>query len=116
MKRIIWMFALALVGFALGWNGQGSHFDPRDVTVATLWGACIGFGIGTIFGENRRRSTLLAAWTVTLMLVGCLLSPLVPFADIRVQFAIAGAIGGFLGLSIGLFQMRHHHSRSVPQH
>lgn len=107
MKRLIWTLAMAIVGFGLGWHGQGARYEPGSVATATLWAACIGFGFGNIFDNRRPKNRLLILyWAFTLALAGTFFSPLVPLAQFTAQVVVAGAAGALLGVLIGFAQLK----------
>jgi membrane associated rhomboid family serine protease len=119
MKRLLWTAALAVGGFALGWQDQGGRLEPQHVLLVTVWFAAIGFGFGSIFSKRRPSNWLLVCyWAFTLGLVAVIFSGFVPLASFPAQAAVAGAIGGLLGGAVGfaqwkLSERRHNAERPV---
>src|SRR5271163_1130722 len=67
MKKLLWTAALAVGGFALGWQDQGGRLEPQHVLLVTAWFAAIGFGFGSIFAKRRPRKGLFVFyWAFTL--------------------------------------------------
>jgi hypothetical protein len=114
MKRIIWTLAMAIAGFALGWHGKATPADSESVIIATVWGACIGFGFGSIFSKHRPKNPLLVFyWALTLALIGAFFSPLVPLAHFVAQVAVAAIVGALLGFVLGCLQVRFANSKQA---
>jgi hypothetical protein len=119
MKRIIWTLSMAVAGLFLGWKGQGSRVDLLEVGTAVIWSAAVGFGFGSIFGQQVGRRWLLIYWAVTLALVGAFFGPLLPIPWFLAQEAVAVVLGALVGISIGLLQLRMARPRMavpVPPH
>jgi hypothetical protein len=107
MKRLFWTAALAISGFALGWQDQGGRLEPRHVLLVTVWFAAIGFGFGSIFAKRRPgRGLFVFYWAFTLGLVAMIFSGFVPAANPPTQVAVAGTVGAVLGLIVGVAQVR----------
>lgn len=107
MKRLLWTAALAVGGFALGWQDQGGRLEPQHVLLVTVWFAAIGFGFGSIFAKYRPSKGLFVFyWAFTLGLVAMIFSGFVPASYLPTQVAIAGATGVLLGLIVGVAQVK----------
>lgn len=107
MKRLLWTAALAVGGFALGWQDQGGRLEPQHVLLVTVWFAAIGFGFGSIFAKRRPSKGLFVFyWAFTLGLVAMIFSGFVPASYLPTQVAIAGTIGALLGLIAGIAQVK----------
>jgi FtsH-binding integral membrane protein len=107
MKRLLWTVAMAVGGFALGWQDQGGRLEPQHVLMITVWFASIGFGFGSIFAKRRPRKGLFVFyWAFTLGLMAMIFSGFVPVANLPTQVAVAGTIGALLGLIVGVAQVK----------
>ncbi len=114
MKRLLWTAALAVGGFALGWQDQGGRSEPQHVLLVTVWFAAIGFGFGSIFAKRRPRKGLFVFyWAFTLGLVAIIFSGFVPAANVTTQVVVAGTIGALLGLIVGVAQVKLSSSQST---
>lgn len=94
------------MGFSFGWFGQGYPFNFAMLAVFTVWGACIGFGFGSIFAQRSPSSRHIVYWAITLALVGSLLFPLVPLRFVFGQVAVAALFGAVVGLLAGSLHMK----------
>lgn len=106
MKRILWTFLLALAGFWFAWIGQGKRSDLVLLPIFTVWGACVGFGLGSIFDQRIGSKHLVLYWSLTSGLAVLILFPLMPFRSVLVQLAAAFAIGGLTGVFVGTAHLR----------
>jgi|ERR1700733_1449570 len=107
MKRLLWTAIMAVGGFAIGWQDQGSRLETEHVLMITVWFAAIGFGFGSIFTKRPPRKWLLVFyWVFTLGLVAMIFSGFVPAANLPTQAAIAGIIGALLGMVVGVLQVK----------
>lgn len=102
MKRIFWTVGMAIIGFGFGWNAQGIRFEIGMVVVSTVWAACIGFGLGSIFSNSPSGKKRVIYWSFTLALVGAFLGPLVSVPNSFAQEVVATASGACAGLILGL--------------
>jgi hypothetical protein len=112
MKRLLWTVAMAVAGFAIGWQDQGIRLDPSHVITLTVWFALIGYGFGSIFAKRLPKWTLLVHWALTMALVGSIFAPFVPFTYYPAQVAVAGLVGALLGVVMGFVQIKS----SSPRH
>jgi hypothetical protein len=104
MKRMLWTLGMSLVGFYFGWDAQGYHpLNLWLLAVPIIWAGAIGYGIGSIFTENRpvRR---IAYWVATFGLVGTLFAPAIPFAASAARFGLGALAGAFAGAVFGALQ------------
>lgn len=106
MKRIFWTVGVALVGLWFGWFGQGYPFNFAMLAVFAIWGACIGFGFGSVFDKGTSGTRYIICWAVTLAFVGALLFPLVPLRFTAGQVGVAAALGAMAGLLVGSLHVK----------
>jgi hypothetical protein len=106
MKKIFWTIGVALVGFWFGWFGQAYPFNFALLVIFTVWGACIGYGFGSIFTQRIPTRRLIIEWAITIALVGSLLFPFVPLRLLLAQVGVAAAMGALVGTLIGTFQLK----------
>jgi len=98
---------MTVVGFGLGWHGQGARYEPENVATITLWFGCIGFGFGSIFSKRRPSDGLFIFYRAfTLALIGVFFFPFVPLSPFAAQVVIAAAVGALLGAVMGFAQLR----------
>lgn len=114
MKRILWTLIMATVGCALGYHGSGVSLDVRAIVTGTLWGACIGYGLGSIFDPRSTGKKPVFYWAFSLAFIGAFFSPLVPIRYFPLQVIVAGASGVLLGAIIGLAQLKFSGARQRP--
>ncbi len=114
MRRVFWTVGMGIAGLLLGLKGQDTPADVWWTALGTIWGASIGYGLGTIFDEKRPTKRLVTYWAVTLALVGPFFGLLIdagvqPYASVT-QRTIVGAIsalaGTLSGLLVGTMQSR----------
>jgi hypothetical protein len=106
MKRVLWTAFAALAGFWFGWLGQGKPSDLVLLPILTIWGGCIGYGLGSIFDQRTPTKRLIVYWAITLALVGSLLFPFIPFRFPVTQVGVAAAIGALVGILVGTLQLK----------
>jgi hypothetical protein len=106
MKRLFWTAGVALVGFWFGWFGQGYPFNFVVLATFTIWGGCIGYGLGSIFDQRTPTRRLIVYWAITLGLLGSLLFPILPFHFVLAQVGVAAAIGALVGTLVGAIQLK----------
>jgi len=106
MKRVLWTIFLALGGFWFAWIGQGKRSDLILLPIFTTWGACIGFGLGSIFDHRVGNKYLVLCWSLISGLTVLILFPLMPFGSVLMQLAVAFAIGVMAGALIGTVHLR----------
>src|SRR5437773_1464432 len=82
-KRFFWTLGLALVGLWFGVQSVNFLTNFGLLAVCPIWGASIGYGVGTIFDQRRVGRRIILYWSVTLVLVGILFSPAVPLNSLR---------------------------------
>jgi uncharacterized membrane protein len=110
MKPVLWTVGMAAAGLLLGLKGQDTAADIWVTVFITLWFASIGFGIGSIFNQNKPSKWVVVYWAGTLALVFPFLSlalaaaTLTGFPDFsdRQQIAV-GILGAFVGAILGVF-------------
>jgi hypothetical protein len=111
IKRLTWTIAMAIIGLVLGYHGAGidskGHLVVREIVIATSWGACIGFGVGSIVSKPRYGKPYVAYWIATLALVAGLFAPFIPFENFILQVLAASGIGAFVGAVVGVASVRH---------
>jgi hypothetical protein len=106
-KRLTWTLGMTLVGFGLGWHGQGDPNDHWSLLIATWWGAFIGFGFGSIFDKRfHGRAILVFYWAFTLALLTSFFSAAVPLSGFPARLGVAASVGALLGVAIGIAQFR----------
>jgi hypothetical protein len=114
MRRVLWTAGVGLVGFGVGWFGQGLGQEAHTIdlaflaplTIFTLWGCSIGYGFGNIFGQIVPRKSLIIYWIITLALGALLFSGFVPFSSYAAKLPTAAAIGALVGALIGTVHLR----------
>jgi hypothetical protein len=107
MKRVFWTVGMGTVGLLLGLKGQDTPSDIWWTALGTIWGASIGYGLGTIFDQDRPTRHLVMYWAATLALVGLFFGLLIgagvqPYASVA-QRTVAGLVGTLAGVLFGLF-------------
>jgi hypothetical protein len=107
MKRVFWTVGMGTVGLLLGLKGQDTPTDIWWTALGTIWGASIGYGLGTIFDQDRPTRHLVMYWAATLALVGLFFGLLIgagvqPYASVA-QRTVAGLVGTLAGVLFGLF-------------
>lgn len=107
MKRVFWTVGMGTVGLLLGLKGQDTPSDIWWTALGTIWGASIGYGLGTIFDQDRPTRHLVIYWAATLALVGLFFGLLIgagvqPYASVA-QRTVAGLVGALAGVLFGLF-------------
>jgi len=107
MKRVFWTVGMGTVGLLLGLKGQDTPADIWWTALGTIWGASIGYGLGTIFDQDRPTRHLVMYWAATLALVGLFFGLLIgagvqPYASVA-QRTVAGLVGTLAGVLFGLF-------------
>jgi len=121
MRKLIWTLGMGIIGFLLGYHGLSVRvyghwlFTVRDLALATLWDASIGFGFGSIFGEGRPpRKRLIFWWGFTLTLLAAFFAPAFRFLlpDSHVDhvtpglFALSSVVGALFGVLLGNWHYR----------
>jgi membrane protein YqaA with SNARE-associated domain len=124
MKRVFWTVGMGTVGLLLGLKGQDTPSDIWWTALGTIWGAGIGYGLGTIFDQARPTRHLVMYWAATLVLVGLFFGLLIgagvqPYASVA-QRTVAGLVGALAGMLFGLFvgkvQLRRLNRKSQDSH
>jgi hypothetical protein len=114
MRRILWTAGLALIGFWGGWYAQGYPLNVAILAIFTLWGACIGFGLGSIFSE-RRSTRRVMYWAATFGLIGPAPAFALPLTSVAARLLV-GALGGIvLGTLFGILQAWVTHRTNVRE-
>jgi len=120
MRRVFWTVGMGIAGLVLGLKGQDTPADIWWTALGTIWGASIGYGLGTVFDQKRPTKRLVVYWAATLALIGPFFGLLIgagvqPYASVA-QRTVAGAIGALagtvLGLLVGTIQLRRIRRRS----
>lgn len=116
LKRVSWAVVLGIGGLCIGGVAGGSEGSLAGF----LWGACIGYGFGSIFDTRQAAKRLVVYWGITLALIGISLGVLFGVPAQRSE-TVAGAIGGGLGALcgslIGVIQLLwRRHRKSQAQH
>jgi len=112
MKRAAWILGMAAAGAFVGLKSDYPGNIPWGAVIGAAWGGGIGYGFGTIFDTKSLHRPIIAAWTMTLALVGILVGMLaaVVVNPHRAEWqsnaaAVAGACcGALLGYAIGRIQ------------
>jgi hypothetical protein len=116
-RRILWTAGVGFVGFFIGGSGGG----VRGSALGLLWGSSIGFGFGSIFGQEHHTKRVVLYWGVTLALTGIFFGLVIgagffPY-DSVVQLIAAGTIGAaagmLLGSLIGIIQLKRLRRKSL---
>jgi hypothetical protein len=107
MKRVFWIVGMGTVGLLLGLKGQDTPTDIWWTALGAIWGASIGYGLGTIFDQDHPTRHLVMYWAATLALVGLFFGLLIgagvqPYASVA-QRTVAGLVGTLAGVLFGLF-------------
>jgi len=87
MKRTLWTVGMSLVEFCFGWYVQGYPLNCRELVISTTSAGCIGFGLGSIFGQPRPGVRLVIYWAATLTLMGLFFGPLLPIRSFVIAHA-----------------------------
>jgi hypothetical protein len=111
-KRLLWTVFLALAGFWFGWLGQGKPSDLVLLPILTIWGGCVGYGMGSIFDQRTPTKRLVVYWSLTTGLATSVLFPLIPLRFPPIQLGVAFVIGAFVGLFCGTVHLRLARRRS----
>jgi hypothetical protein len=107
LKRIFWLFGVGLGGFFIGGTGGG----PAGGALGFIWGACIGYGFGSIFDTKQATKRLVVYWGLTTALIGIFFGLMfgVPeepsIANETVAGAISAAVGALCGSLFGIIQL-----------
>jgi hypothetical protein len=107
LKRIFWLFGVGLGGFFIG----GVYGGPAGSALGFIWGACIGYGFGSIFDTKQATKRLVVYWGLTTALIGIffglmfgvLVEPSI--ANETVAGTIGAAVGALCGSLIGITQL-----------
>jgi hypothetical protein len=93
---------VGLGGFFIGGEGGG----PAGSALGLVWGACIGYGFGSIFDNKQATKRIVVYWGLTLALIGIFFG-LVLGAPVEpsVAGAIGAAVGALSGSLIGVIQL-----------
>jgi hypothetical protein len=115
MKKAAWIFGMAGAGFFLGLKSEDTlDIFPREALIGALWLGGIGDGFGTIFDTKRVRRPIVAAWMITLALVGIFFGMIIGIAvnsylrewQVDVAGAVGSCCGALFGYAIGRSQRR----------
>jgi hypothetical protein len=99
-KRILWACGVGFAGFLIG----GIAAMTRGSVVGLLWGACIGYGFGSIFDQRQATKLLLVYWGATLALIGPFFGLIIgarPGYSLAEQ-VVSGGLGTIVGMLLGL--------------
>jgi hypothetical protein len=101
MRRILWIIGTGLGGFFIG--GKVSGFEGS--VIGFVYGASLGFGIGSIFDQTYPTKRVVFYWGFTMALVGPffgLIIGAVFLSDLSVVNGnIACGIGAVVGMLLG---------------
>jgi hypothetical protein len=104
MRRILWSVGLGILGFGMGWYAQRFPWDILEITVSTIWAGCIGYGIGSIFDEQRIARRIIY-WVMTFGFLGPLAAPFIPFPSTLARLSVGALAGGAVGGLIAVLQL-----------
>lgn len=116
MRRILWTLGMTLIGLLLALKGQDVNVKPAELIIGGVWGAAIGFGLGSIFERRRPGKTLVTYWALTGALLGIFFGPLLPVDTLVVQQALGGVIGALVGILFGIVHLRVAGRKSESPH
>jgi hypothetical protein len=115
MKKAAWTIAMAGGGFMLGLkSADPRNIVPWDALIGAAWVGSIGYGFGTIFDVKRAQRPIVAAWTMTLALVGIFFGMLAGVAvnpylagwEVDVAGVVGACSGAIFGYVVGRIQRR----------
>jgi len=110
MRRLLWVLGASLAGFFVG--GKVGGF--RGAILASVWGAGMGLGFGTIFDAKVVTRWTVVYWGISLALLGPIITLLVGAAALPetsqvgpMTIALVGvAVGSLVGLLVGTLQLK----------
>ena len=99
MRPILWPLGVGLGGFFIGGMGGG----PAGSALGFVWGACIGYGFGSIFDTKQATKRLVLYWGFTTALMGIFFGLMfgVPTEPSIANETVAGVIGATVGALLG---------------
>lgn len=106
VRRIFWTLGMTLIGLFLALKGQDVQVNVTEMAIGGIWGAAIGYGIGSIFDQRRPGRRLIIYWAVTLALLGLFFGPLLSVASFVVRQALGCMIGALVGVLLGIVHLK----------
>lgn len=110
MRLVLWTVGMGLLGFGLGWFGQGGHpFDVAGLTalaIFVVWGSSVGYGFGSIFDPSVPRRRLVIYWVVTLAWMSLVFSGFAPFHSWPAKVVATAVAGALLGALVGTVHLK----------
>lgn len=106
VRRTFWTLGMALIGLFLALKGQDVKVNVTEVVIGGIWGAAIGYGLGSIFDQRRPRRRLIIYWAATLALVALFFGPIVPVSSFFLRQTVAGVLGALAGAIVGVVQLK----------
>jgi len=98
-KRLLWSLGVGLGGFYIGGVGGG----PTGSALGLVWGACVGYGFGSVVTYKQATKHVVIYWGLTLALIGIFFGLVIgaPVEPSVAKESVAGAAGAAVGALFG---------------